>query len=81
MSAVPEPGGGGLDLSPQVTSVKMIESTMTPAPGGDSEDRTRSRPRLRNFAEIVNEEMHYRNILEVKLVRLSTVNEQGEQVK
>ena len=81
MSAIPDPGGGGLNPSPQVTSVKITESTMTPAKGGDSEDRTKSRPRLRNFAEILNEEMHYRNILEVKLVRLSFLNDQGEHVK
>ena len=37
--------------------------------------------KLRNFAEILNEEKHHRNILEVKLVRTNVIDEKGEHVK
>ena len=37
--------------------------------------------RLRSFAEILNEEQQHRNILEVKIVRISTYNTNGEEVK
>ena len=54
------------------------QSTMTPAVGRESEP---SLPcRMRNFAEILNEEKHHRNILEVKLNRTS-VKQHGETVK
>ena len=66
----PPPGGG-----PPHTN---LSNPMTLAHGGDSSDKTPRR--LRNFAEILNEEQHHRNILEVKLVRNSeTIN--GELVK
>ena len=55
-----------------------LSNTMTPANGGDSSDKIP--PRMRNFAEILNDEQHHRNILEVKLTRKSeTVN--GELIK
>ena len=55
-----------------------LSNAMTPANGGDSSDKIP--PRLRNFAEILNDEQHHRNILEVKLTRKSeTVN--GELIK
>ena len=55
------------------------QSTMTPAMGGDRGDCL---PRkMRTFAEILNEEQNYRNILEVKLIRLNVSNDCGELVK
>ena len=84
----PPPGGGPSQntlppqntLSPQNTLPphNNLSNTMTPARGGDSSDKTPNR--MRNFAEILNDEQHHRNILEVKLVRKSeTIN--GELVK
>ena len=65
------PPGGGLPHT-------NLSNPMTPAHDGVSSDKTPRR--LRNFAEILNEEQHHRNILEVKLVRNSeTIN--GELVK
>ena len=37
--------------------------------------------KLRNFAEILNEEKQHRNILEVKLTRTHSIDEKGDQVK
>ena len=52
---------------------------MTPAVGRDSEQ---SQPcKMRSFAEILNEEKLHRNILEVKLIRTSVKNNNGETVK
>ena len=62
----------------KVAATALPLSTMTPALGGDRLDNTR---KLRNFAEILNEEKHHRNILEVKLVRTNFIDEKGEQVK
>ena len=55
-----------------------LSNPMTPASGGGSSDKTPCR--MRNFAEILNDEQHHRNILEVKLIRKSeTIN--GEIIK
>ena len=55
-----------------------LSKPMTPASGGGSSDKTPCK--MRNFAEILHDEQHYRNILEVKLIRKSeTIN--GEQIK
>ena len=72
----PPPGVG----PPQNTfpSHNTLSNTMTPANGGDSSDKIP--PRMGNFAEILNDEQHHRNILEVKLIRKSeTIN--GELIK
>ena len=59
-------------------SLTSLSNPMTPASGGGSSDKTPCR--MRNFAEILNDEQHHRNILEVKLIRKSeTVN--GELIK
>ena len=81
MSGNHDPGGGPQHLGSSITvpSTNPNLSSMTPASGGD---RDASYPgRLRNFAEILSEEQHHRNILEVKLVRTSTTNDAGEVVK
>ena len=61
-------------FSPHTT----LSNPMTPASGGGSTDKTPYK--MRNFAEILNDEQHHRNILEVKLIRKSeTIN--GEIIK
>ena len=72
----PPPGGGPPhNISPPHAS---LSNPTTPASGGGSSDRTPYR--MRNFAEILNDEQHHRNILEVKLIRKSeTIN--GELIK
>ena len=81
MSDIHDPGGGlNTQHKDQVAAIVNPDlSTMTPASGGD---RTGSLPRkLRNFAEILNDEKLHRNILEVKLTRTHSTDEKGEQVK
>ena len=71
-------GDPQVPLSVQQTPQQYGPSTMTPAVGRDSVD---SLPcRMRSFAEILNEEKHHRNILEVKLTRTS-VKQNEETVK
>ena len=36
---------------------------------------------MRSFAEILIDDQHHRNILEVKLIRMNKTNENGETVK
>ena len=67
------PTGGGAKCNP------VMSNPMTPAAGGDSVDN--SHRRLRNFAEILNDEQNHRNILEVKLTRNSETDESGEIVR
>ena len=83
MSHIQDPGGGphgNLLLPNQAVPTAINDlSSMTPASGGDSVD---SLPRrLRSFAEILHDDQHHRNILEVKLIRTSKTNERGETVK
>ena len=82
MEKIHDPGGGGPPIPPahQVAATATTDlSSMTPALGGDSAD---SLPRrMRNFAEILNEDQHHRNILEVKLMRTQQLNDNGEMVK
>ena len=72
----PPPGGGPPhNISPPHA---YLSNPTTPASGGGSSDKTPYR--MRNFAEILNDEQHHRNILEVKLIRKSeTIN--GELIK
>ena len=82
MSWIHDPGGGVNPPGHPVNGAPPVNpdlSTMTPAAGRGSEDSLPGR--LRNFAEILNEEQHHRNILEVKLVRTSTLDEHGAEVK
>ena len=75
-------GGGHVPQPLQVqqqTHQHQGQITMTPAVGRDSEQ---SQPcKMRSFAEILNEEKLHRNILEVKLIRTSVKNNNGETVK
>ena len=75
-------GGGQVPQPQQVqqqTHQHQGQITMTPAVGRDSEQ---SQPcKMRSFAEIMNEEKLHRNILEVKLIRTSVKNNNGETVK
>ena len=81
MSGNHDPGGGPQHLGSPTTasSTNPNLSSMTPATGGDRNDSFPGR--LRNFAEILSEEQHHRNILEVKIVRTSSTNDAGEVVK
>ena len=82
MSGPHDPGGGppplGLPASVALHANQDL-STMTPAAGRDSEGSPPGR--MRNFAEILNDEQHHRNILEVKLWRTSQCDESGAEVK
>ena len=73
----PPPGGGGTRAK---YSQIAMSNPVTPASGGDSVDSSSS-CRMRNFAEILNDEQQHRNILEVKLFRTSETLENGETVK
>ena len=77
MEEIHDPGGGMETLKSAANA--NDQSTMTPAMGGDRGDCL---PRkMRTFAEILNEEQNYRNILEVKLIRLNVSYDCGELVK
>ena len=67
------PPGGGTKLN------QSLFNAMTPAQGGDSTDS--SFCKMRNFAEILNEDQQHRNILEVKLYKTSETLDNGEIVK
>ena len=74
----PGPGGGGQPSHHAAANATEL-SSMTPTLGGDSAD---SLPRrLRSFGEILHEDQHHRNILEVKLTKTNMNNESGEAVK
>ena len=84
MSEPPDKTGGlpphhGTTNIPPAPSASQDVSSMTPAQGGDRLDNLPCR--MRNFAEILNEEQHHRNILEVKLVRTSVMSDNGESEK
>ena len=55
----PPPGGGGTRAK---YSQIAMSNPVTPASGGDSVDSSSS-CRMRNFAEILNDEQQHRNIL------------------
>ena len=88
MSGEPPDKGGGQPpgtippvpiKNPPAATTSNDLSSMTPTMVGDRLDDLPCR--MRNFAEILNEEQHHRNILEVKLIRTSEVNSSGDLEK
>ena len=73
-----DPGGGPKGSSISENSGLSYSSATAPATGGGSDS---SKPRMRTFAEILHEEQNHRNILEVKLERLSIADENGDKIK
>ena len=75
METIHDPGGGPPLHQPSLKAAAATTDllSMTPAFGGDSVD---SLPRrMRSFAQILNDDQHHRNILEMKLIRTSKTNE------
>ena len=67
------PPGGGAKLQ------YCQPSAMTPASGGDSVGD--KKVKMRSFAEIMNDELLHRNIIEIKLNRLEVETESGNKIK